>query len=262
MRNSFKTMLILALGAVSFTLSSCSEDPITEPDPVPAETKCYITEQTETFPASTTITYAYNDDNQVISATKGSEVTTFEYTNTKLTTATSGTTVSTFVYTGDVLARINETKDGEDVGYIFLTNTNEKLTKVETHNTTSGEDVIETITTIGYDADGNITSLETQQANSSNDDFDTQFSLTSVETDGKLNPFSTSLAYFFMNTGNPKAFGESNITSGAAEVQGFPATYSATIEYNANNYATAINATITNVAGSVPAPTTITYNCK
>lgn len=256
--------MLVALGAGMFTFNSCSEEPTTDPTPTPTEKKCYIIEQKDVFPETATITYMYNDKNQVLSATKGTAVTNFEYTDNKLTKATTGSEVSTFVYVdgGAVLQRINQTTDGIDNGYIYLTRTNNKLTKVETHNTTTAEDVIETITLITYDGQGNISSLVTQEYNASTKEFETQFSLTSVETDGKLNPFSTDLAYFFMNTQNPKAFGDHNITSGSAMAQGFPAEYKATMVYNENGYPTAINAAVKLAVGDVPAPTTLTYTCK
>lgn len=265
MNNTLKTITLTALSISLLGLNSCTEEEST-PDVQEESTPktCYITQQTETFPVAGVIAYTYDDENQVASATTDGETTTFAYEDGKLGTASSGTQVSTFTYLDgtNLLERINQQEDGADVGYILLAYENEKLTQAETHNTRDGDDITELRTNIAYNGSGEITSLVIQEYNEDKDAFETQFSLTEVQTDDKANPISSNLAYFFMNTQNPKAYGDNNIISGSAQVMGQSATYGATIEYNEQGYATAINASVTNVVGTLPAPSTFIYDCK
>lgn len=266
MTKSLKFLVVLVIGTGVLTFQSCKEDKDTPPEPNNTNNpalSCYITEQTESFPSSSTITYLYNDLNQVSNAIIGDDTTKFVYEDNKLISAYRGTESSEFIYEAgsSEIQRINQKENGTDQGYILVTNENGQIAKVETHTTTSGEDVTETITNITY-VNGKITELTIEQYNPSTSAFETQFSLTSVETDDNINPLSSKVAYFFMNTQNPKAYGDNNIIKGTATIQGFPASYTAAIEYNTNNYPTAINASITNAAGTVPSNTSLTYNCK
>ncbi|MDB4107121.1 hypothetical protein OAD66_01250 [Bacteroidia bacterium] len=251
MKKTFNLLMILALGAAVFTLNSCSEEPAE--DPTPAETICYLTQSEEDGEVTT---YSYDSDNNVISSISYGDTTTFEYSGGRLNLAYDGSTEATFIYeSGNVPSRINLQEDGQSDGYIIMTNTNGNITKIEQHDV---DDQIQDVTFATYDANGNLLSVINETWDADLKEFETMAEITNIVTDGKKNPYSTSLALIYADLENPLNFGQSNIVSGDFVVfdQAVPVTSSYT--YNANNYPTS------SVLTALGEETifNFTYNCK
>lgn len=253
MKKHLKLMAMLTLGAPAIFIQSCKEveeEPIVKADPV-----CYML--TSNADGETT-TYSYNATNQVITANANGNNTTFTYTDGKLASANDGYTTSTFVYDANssVPTRVNLTEDGASAGYIVMEYDNNKLiTKVETHDETGQ---ITTVNSITYDAAGNMTGMKADEWNADIEEFETWVTFTDITTDGKKNPFQTSLALIYANIEDPVIFGKTNITGGNLSVFGQAIPFTASSTYNENNYATS---TTINIFGE----TTVyeyTFNCK
>ena len=263
MKNNFKLLMILALGAGVFTLQSCSDETETT-DPTPAETTCYITQEKITGDGfEETIDYTYDSDDNIIKAVSTedgtSETTTFEYSGGRLATAYDGFTESTFIYPSgsNTPERINTKEDGVSVSYAILTSENGRITKIENHNTTDG-DVIEDVLFITYDADGNVESAEGQEYNEDTEEFTTTLELSNVITDGKKNPYATSFAFFLQNEDNPVSLGVSNVVSATVTLNGIGTPYASSFEYNSDNFPTSASSTVLGFSNT----TDFTYNCK
>jgi hypothetical protein len=244
MNKSFKLLMLLALGAGMFTLNSCSEDPV----PV-----CYMTTSVED---GTTITIAYNSDNQVVSSTYDSTTTTYEYSGGRLSTAYDGYTEATFIYTsGNIPSRVNIKEDGLAAGYWIIESTDGNVTKIELHD---ADDLVTEVTVATY-VSGNLSSMLLQEYNYDLQEYETTFQLSGIVTDGKKNPYTTSFALVYANLGSPFSFGQSNITSGNLSQSGVVLPVVATHTYNSNNYPTASSLTL---GGQAVSALSYTYDCK
>jgi hypothetical protein len=263
MNKTFKLLMILALGAGVFTLQSCSDETGTT-DPTPAETTCYVTQEKITSDGDIqTIDYTYDSDDNIILAVSTedgvSDSTVYEYSGGRLAIAYDGFTESTFIYPSgsNTPERINTKEDGVSVSYAILTSDGANITKIENHNTLDG-DVIEDVLFVEYDANGDVTSAEGQEYNADADEFTTILKLSNVITDGKKNPYATSLAFFYQNEDNPVSLGTSNVASATITLNGFDTPYASSFEYNSDMFPTSSSATILGFGTT----TDITYNCK
>ncbi len=270
MRNSFKTMLILALGAGMATLSSCTEDEGNDPDPVAPVIVCYPTTITTVDDEDDTETtkYEYNDENQLIKSTYafdgGQDITTFTYTDGKLATATSGDEVSTFIYDAgsDIPSRINITNDGEDVGFTVITSTGANITKVENSYYQDNEAILSDVTTLTYTG-GQLTGAKTENYDADSETFTTEVELSDFVFDGKKSPYNGNFAFAFEQDFNPLTLVPSNIVSAnlVAELEGqeIKLPYTGTYTYNENEYPVTSTQEISGFFGT---DFTFEYDCK
>lgn len=259
MKQSFKLMLILALGAGTFTLNSCSDEP--EEEPTPAVITCYLTQEVATDEDGTsTTTYAYNSDNQLVTATEDDDVTTFEYSGGRVATVVNGLEESTFIYTAasNIPERINVKYDGINDGFMIIESGVNGITKVEEHGYDEDENaVLQYVTNFTY-TNGVLTGAKSESYNSEDDEFETDLEIINIVLDGKKNPYNGDVAFLFVNDFSPLAGSKSNIVSAdlVTELGNFP--YSTTYTYNENNYPTIAKATVLTFSTSI----NFTYTCK
>ncbi|MFT7230107.1 MAG: hypothetical protein ACI9GO_000570 [Bacteroidia bacterium] len=231
MKKSFKLLLILALGAGVLTLNSCSDE--AEEEPTPAVPVCYMTSLEV---SSGTTAFLYNSDNQVVTSIEDGDTTTYEYSEGRLSSVYDGDVEATFIYaSGNVPERINIKEDGVDAGFFILEGSNGNITKLEIHDE-AGE--VTQVTNVTYDANGNALSVLVQSWDEEQMDFVTVLQVSDILTDGKKNPYATSLALVFANLESPLVFGQSNIISGNADFMGQNVPITSTHIYNSNNYPT------------------------
>lgn len=248
MRNSFKTMLILALGAGVATLSSCTEDEGNDPEPTETQAiVCYPTTVTETSDGETiTSTYVYNEDNHLTTSTyvDGSftSTTTYTYTDGKLTTATTGTEVATFVYAdgGVYPTRINTSDDGEPAYFTVISSVDGNITKVEnSYYDESGNAVLDDVTNFTY-VNGVLTNAKSEVYDEETETFETELEIADFVFDDKKNPYNGNVAFAFDNEFNPLVFTSGNIVSAniVTDIDGqeLKLPYTGTYTYNDNSY--------------------------
>lgn len=270
MNYSFKTMLILVLGAGLGTFSSCTEDEdeVTKPADI-VVVQCYPTKITEVSDdGSVSTTYEYNAEKQLIKATAvedgDSYVTTYDYTDGKLTSATSDGVVSTFLYenASDYPTRINIVDDGEPVYFTVITSANGNVTKVEnSFYDDMGNAVLRDITTLVY-TNGVLSSVVTDNYNAENESFSTDLEVTDFVFDGKKNPYNSSVAFAFEDEFNPTAVIKQNIVSANVVAnfngQEIKLPYTTVYAYNDNEYPLTSQETVFGMKTDY----TFEYNCK
>ena len=274
MKNTFKMMWVLMLGAGLFTMSSCTDD---NEDPEPngngdtTETTCYATKVVSTDEdGDDTYEYEYNADNQVVKSTNTYEgdsyITVFEYKDGKLDKAIGDDTdVSQFIYEngGDIPSRINTTFDGEDAYFTVITTENGNITKIEnSYYDDSGDAVLEDVTTLTYE-NGVITRSLTETYDPDSETFETDIDLQDIVLDGKKTPYNGQIAFAFEDGFNVLAILPSNVLSanivgddGAGGELKIP--YTSTFTYNDNDYPNEFNVSLFTFTTT----TKVTYDCK
>ncbi|MFT5057223.1 MAG: hypothetical protein ACI80H_001947, partial [Pseudoalteromonas distincta] len=180
--------------------------------------------------------------------------TTYEYSEGRLSSVYDGDVEATFIYaSGNVPERINIKEDGVDAGFFILEGSNGNITKLEIHDE-AGE--VTQVTNVTYDANGNALSVLVQSWDEEQMDFVTVLQVSDILTDGKKNPYATSLALVFANLESPLVFGQSNIISGNAAFMGQNIPITGTHTYNSNNYPTTSDVAEGLYTG------TYTFDCK
>jgi|AntRauTorckE5430_2_1112549.scaffolds.fasta_scaffold01927_2 hypothetical protein len=250
MKKSFKLILVLALGAGVLTLNSCSDD-AEEADPVPAIPICYMTSLTVD---GNTTDFVYNSNNQVVKSIEDTDTITYEYSGGKLSNVYDDGLTATFIYgSSDIPERINTKEEGEDAGYFLLEGSNGDITKLEIYD---DADELSQVTSVTYDANGNVLTVLVQSWDEEQMKLETQLQVTDILTDGKKNPYATSIALIFSNLESPLVFGKSNILSGNADFMGQNVPITSTHIYNSNNYPTSSIVALGLYSG------TYTFDCK
>lgn len=274
MKNTFKMMWILMLGAGLFTMSACSDE---NDDPEPngngssSETTCYATKVVSTDEDGEDVyDYEYNSDNQVIKSTNTYDgdtyVTVYEYKDGKLDKAiTDGTDVSQFIYEngGNIPTRVNTSSDGEDVYFSVVYSENGNITKIEnSYYDENGDAVLEDITTLTYE-NGVITRSLTETYDPETETFVTDIDLQDIVLDGKKTPYNGQIAFAFEEGFNVLAILPSNVSS--ANIVGddgeggeIKIPYISTFTYNDNDYPTEFTVSLFTFTTT----TEVTYNCK
>jgi hypothetical protein len=248
MKNSFKILAVLALGASAIFLHSCTE--VEEPEP--AVPVCYMSTLVDD---GDTTTYIYNSDNQIVQSVYDGDTVIYEYSGGRLSTIVDGLLESTFIYdAGNLPSRINNKFDGIDAGYIIVESSGGNITKVEIHDETGQATEVTNVT---Y-TDGKISSLIADEWNADSSEFETTAQITNIMTDGKKNPYQTSLALIMANYDNPLAYGTDNMVSGDLDFDGQSVPVVVTHTYNANDYPENTNLTIL----GFPVSTSYTFDCK
>lgn len=270
MNYSFKTMLVLALGVGMVTFSSCTGDD--DGGTVPAgktALQCYPTKITEVSAEESVVTsYEYNTEKQLIKATAVEDgdtyVTTYDYTDGKLTSSTSDVVVSTFLYenASDYPTRINVADDGEPVYFTVITSANGNVTKVEnSFYNDMGNAVLRDITTLVY-TNGVLSSVVTENYNAENDSFSTELEVTDFVFDGKKNPYNSSVAFAFEDEFNPTAVIKQNIVAANIVVkvngQEIKMPYTTVYLYNDNEFPLTRKQSVFGMITDY----TYEYNCK
>jgi hypothetical protein len=182
----------------------------------------------------TTTDFLYDSDNEVVTSIEDGDTTTYKYSGGRLSSVYDGNVEATFIYaSGDVPERINIKEDGVDAGFFILEGSNGNITKLEVYDET-GE--VTQVTNVTYDANGNVLTVLAQGWDE--EQMKLVIQVTDILTDGKKNPYSTSIALIYANLESPLVFGKSNILSGNADFMGQNVPITSTHIYNSNNYPT------------------------
>jgi hypothetical protein len=168
MANKKITILFALLLLGGSFLQSCSdEDENTPSTNTPDPNGCYVTQEViDDGEEIETITYVYNDDNNITSAssvvgTGTPSTTTFEYDGNRIVTATDIQNIYEFKYSGNnsIPSRIDVKEGTEITGYYVIQSSGSNVSEFEEHDLTSGDDITESTTTFEYDSRGNMSKV-------------------------------------------------------------------------------------------------------
>jgi|TARA_B110000902_G_scaffold71671_1_gene84787 antitoxin component YwqK of YwqJK toxin-antitoxin module len=271
MKNSFKTMLILALGAGMATLSSCSEDEVNDPAPSgTAPISCMPTEVTDIEDGDTsTTTYEYNSNGTLIQSieVENGETTRSSYVYTadgKLSSVVTEEQTAVFTYAAgsSIPERINISEDGTPYSFIEITSSNGNITKIENSYYSGDEATLTDITSFTY-VNGKLNSSIAESYDEISDSFIPELTISDITFDGKKSPFNSNLAFAFDGDIDPLAITPENIASGnmvaVIESQEVTLPIIGTYTYNENNYPITSRLSIANLFNN---DNTYEYNCK
>lgn len=265
-----KITLFTALLLGGFFLQSCSdEDENTPSTNTTAPSGCYVTQEViDDGEETETITYVYNDNNNIISAssvvgTGTPSTTTFEYDGNRIVTATDILNIYEFKYSGNnsIPSRIDVKEGSEITGYYVIQSSGLNVSEFEEHDLTSGNDITNSATTFEYDSRGNMSKAIASELDEDTKELVPFLTFEGSVYDGKINPYNSSFVFFFMDPGNPSKVGKENLVSGQLTIDGFSEKLplAASYEYNDDQYPTILSFT---VPGLITENTTISYDCK
>lgn len=265
-----KITLFTALLLGGFFLQSCSdEDENTPSTNTTAPSGCYVTQEViDDGEETETITYVYNDNNNIISAssvvgTGTPSTTTFEYDGNRIVTATDIQNIYEFKYSGNnsIPSRIDVKEGSEITGYYVIQSSGLNVSEFEEHDLTSGNDITNSATTFEYDSRGNMSKAIASELDEDTKELVPFLTFEGSVYDGKINPYNSSFVFFFMDPGNPSKVGKENLVSGQLTIDGFSEKLplAASYEYNDDQYPTILSFT---VPGLITENTTISYDCK
>jgi len=265
-----KITLFTALLLGGFFLQSCSdEDENTPSTNTTAPSGCYVTQEViDDGEETETITYVYNDNNNIISAssvvgTSTPSTTTFEYDGNRIVTATDILNIYEFKYSGNnsIPSRIDVKEGSEITGYYVIQSSGLNVSEFEEHDLTSGNDITNSATTFEYDSRGNMSKAIASELDEDTKELVPFLTFEGSVYDGKINPYNSSFVFFFMDPGNPSKVGKENLVSGQLTIDGFSEKLplAASYEYNNDQYPTSLSFT---VPGLITENTTISYDCK
>lgn len=265
-----KITLFTALLLGGFFLQSCSdEDENTPSTNTTAPSGCYVTQEViDDGEETETITYVYNDNNNIISAssvvgTGTPSTTTFEYDGNRIVTATDIQNIYEFKYSGNnsIPSRIDVKEGSEITGYYVIQSSGLNVSEFEEHDLTSGNDITNSATTFEYDSRGNMSKAIASELDEDTKELVPFLTFEGSVYDGKINPYNSSFVFFFMDPGNPSKVGKENLVSGQLTIDGFSEKLplAASYEYNDDQYPTSLSFT---VPGLITENTTISYDCK
>lgn len=265
-----KITLFTALLLGGFFLQSCSdEDENTPSTNTTAPSGCYVTQEViDDGEETETITYVYNDNNNIISAssvvgTGTPSTTTFEYDGNRIVTATDIQNIYEFKYSGNnsIPSRIDVKEGSEITGYYVIQSSGLNVSEFEEHDLTSGNDITNSATTFEYDSRGNMSKAIASELDEDTKELVPFLTFEGSVYDGKINPYNSSFVFFFMDPGNPSKVGKENLVSGQLTIDGFSEKLplAASYEYNDDQYPTILSLT---VPGLITENTTISYDCK
>ncbi|MDG1045810.1 MAG: hypothetical protein P8P81_04340 [Bacteroidia bacterium] len=268
LKNKISLFTALLLGG--FFLQSCSDEDENTPSTNTTDPSgCYVTQEVVDDGEETkTITYVYNDNNNIISAssvvgTGTPSTTTFEYDGNRIVTATDIQNIYEFKYSGNnsIPSRIDVKEGSEITGYYVIQSSGLNVSEFEEHDLTSGDDIIESTTTFEYDSRGNMSKAIASELDEDTKELAPFLTFEGSVYDGKINPYNSSFVFFFMDPGNPSKVGKENLVSGQLSINGFPdkLPLAASYEYNDDQYPTSLSLT---VPGLITESTTISYDCK
>ena len=263
--NSPFVYAILPLFAGMF-MQSCSEEDTTPQNSSNSSPTCYVTQEViNDGDEIETITYNYNSQNQIISATsmyegEDPETTYFEYRDNKIIKANDSYLTYEFDYidNNSIPSRISLKEGNDYVGYYAIQSQGSNITEFEEHSLVDGEDFIDGLTTFQYDNNNNVSNSEYKEYDEETSSLETLYTFKATSYDKKNNPYNKSFVFFFMDTGNPSKIGNENLISGMLDLGGVEMPYTATYEYNSNDYPTDISISVLGLANQ----TTVTYDCK
>tara|TARA_B100001063_G_scaffold39168_1_gene32877 strand:- start:13705 stop:14514 length:810 start_codon:yes stop_codon:yes gene_type:complete len=264
-----KILLLTALLLGGFFLQSCSDEDENTPSTNTTDPSgCYVTQEViDDGEEIETITYVYNDNNNIISAssvvgTGTPSTTTFEYDGNRIVTATDIQNIYEFKYSGNnsIPSRIDVKEGTEITGYYVIQSSGSNVNEFEEHDLTSGDDIIESTTTFEYDSRGNMSKVIASELDEDTEELVPYLTFEGSVYDGKINPYNSSFVFFFMDPGNPSKVGKENLVSGQLNINGLgDLPLAASYEYNNDQYPTSVSLT---VPGLITQNTTITYDCK
>ena len=268
LKNKISLFTALLLGG--FFLQSCSDEDENTPSTNTTDPSgCYVTQEVVDDGEETkTITYVYNDNNNIISAssvvgTGTPSTTTFEYDGNRIVTATDIQNIYEFKYSGNnsIPSRIDVKEGSEITGYYVIQSSGLNVSEFEEHDLTSGDDIIESTTTFEYDSRGNMSKAIASELDEDTKELAPFLTFEGSVYDGKINPYNSSFVFFFMDPGNPSKVGKENLVSGQLTIDGFSEKLplAASYEYNDDQYPTILSFT---VPGLITENTTISYDCK
>ena len=225
-----KITLFTALLLGGFFLQSCSdEDENTPSTNTTAPSGCYVTQEViDDGEETETITYVYNDNNNIISAssvvgTSTPSTTTFEYDGNRIVTATDILNIYEFKYSGNnsIHSRIDVKEGSEITGYYVIQSSGLNVSEFEEHDLTSGNDITNSATTFEYDSRGNMSKAIASELDEDTKELVPFLTFEGSVYDGKINPYNSSFVFFFMDPGNPSKVGKENLVSGQLTIDGF-----------------------------------------
>ena len=203
-----KITLFTALLLGGFFLQSCSdEDENTPSTNTTAPSGCYVTQEViDDGEETETITYVYNDNNNIISAssvvgTSTPSTTTFEYDGNRIVTATDILNIYEFKYSGNnsIPSRIDVKEGSEITGYYVIQSSGLNVSEFEEHDLTSGNDITNSATTFEYDSRGNMSKAIASELDEDTKELVPFLTFEGSVYDGKINPYNSSFVFFFMD---------------------------------------------------------------
>ena len=194
MKQTFKSFLLLAFGLGAMTFSSCSDESGDDPDPIEVITCQLIGVGEVADGESYNTTFTYDADGNLTKRSDPDGDMTFTYVDGKITTIGFDGEVATVTYDGNSLPyRMELTEDGETF-YFIMKSENGRYVTIEDHYVVDGEDELQGVTNITYDASGNVSSVKTEEYDWDSEKFTEVGSVTKLSFDDKKNPYITSPA--------------------------------------------------------------------
>jgi hypothetical protein len=296
------TILFAALLLGGNFLQSCSD----EEENTPSTNRCYIIQEVIDYGEETeSITYEYNDNNNIIIAssvenTGTTSAISFEYDGNRIVTATEiqnndidDVILYEFKYSGNnsIPSRVDVKSGTEITGYYVIQSSGQNITEFEDHDLSTGDDIINSISTFSYNNSGNLTQCVFNELNTILDPTNgevtnelEEFLKFDVSTyDNRKNPNNSNFVFFIMYQRRhnfrsqnvnytylvPLLVGNQNIVSGTISLDfgkddllPFPFVYS--YEYNDKQYYTSSSLTIPGFTSEdmTLGDKTLIYNCK
>jgi len=265
------TNLFLALLLGGSFLQSCSdEDENVTYTNSSSETGCYLTQETiETDGEIETIIYIY-ENNKITSATSIFEqdtlnTITFEYDGDRVIRASDDFNDYQLLYSGDnsIPSRVDVKSGTEITGYYVIQSSGQNITEFEDHDLSTGDDIINSMSTFSYNNSGNLTQCIFNELNQETNELE-EFLTFDVSTyDNRKNPYNSNFVFFIMDPENPLLVGNQNIVSGTISIDVDTETvelpFASSYEYNDDQYPTSSSFTI---PGLTSENRTLIYNCK
>jgi len=212
------TTKILSRLAISglFFFAGCSDDSSNEPNPEPTEKTCQLTGIGEVSDGDAyNTTYTYDAAGNLITRTDPDGTISFTYENNLLTALSFGDDTVIVSYNGNSLPyRLDFNEDGETYFYILRSENNRYIT-FENHFEENGESMLIDVTNITYDANGNVTSVVSEDYDPEMDMLFEVGSVQNITHDNQRNPYikSPALMIYELLDGNEANLSVNNVVN-------------------------------------------------
>lgn len=237
--NKFLSMLALA---GLFLAAGCSDDTENDPDPTPTEPTCQLTSISEVEDQDVwNVTLTYDAAGNLTKREDPDGALTFTYIDGKISTMSFGEVTGEFSYNGGTWPNRFEYEEDGDSYFMIMRYSGEQIASVEYHYLEEGEDILESVTEITYNAAGNPTRIEYKNYDRETETFEVSTTIDGITTDDKKNPYAGNFALAFYEAidGDEANLGVNNpVTARYNYGFGDPTDVVNTYEYNDEGYPT------------------------